>query len=180
MHGPKWDAPLDEFVVKQLYLGDRLTDEAVSSQITMALHSALVLRALGRMEAHNETVKYAQRLYARYRAQSPDDPRLHDFGQYYLTLLATMLVEPRTLGYNLHVRRRSVLYRSLPEQHRVMIYDRLGPALRRQAAAAGVDFDKAFPAPEGLEAYRKKQREALRAGQGDSAEQGGDEDGDAE
>ena len=43
----------------------------------------------------------------------------------------------------------------------VMLYDRIAPSLRNQCAQAipRIDFNKAFPAPEGLEEYRAMQRE---------------------
>ena len=42
-----------------------------------------------------------------------------------------------------------------------MIYDSIAPMLRRQGQAEGINFDAAFPAPPGLDAYRAKMRQTL-------------------
>jgi hypothetical protein len=50
------------------------------------------------------------------------------------------------------------MYRALPSGLRVPIYHvaDLEGRLRRQARLQGVDFELAFPAPGGLEAYRQR------------------------
>ena len=65
---------------------------------------------------------------------------------------------------------RARLYQSLLPRMRLAMYDAVAPFLRRQVddhnarapADKAIDFDKAFPAPEGLEEHRKKTPSPLR------------------
>ena len=77
--------------------------------------------------------------------------------------LSVMLTRPQVRGAYLGLATRSELYLRLPPDLQVMVYDMVRPALYRQCGSAlpPIDFDKAFPAPAGLEQYRARQRRRL-------------------
>ncbi len=91
----------------------------------------------------------------------PFEKMLHD-------IMYDYMIRP---NYSLNMRVR--IWRNMPNQHRLAIYDRMRKPIETRLKAQseqlvkagqepGPQFDNILPAPQGLEAYREKQKEALK------------------
>lgn len=146
---------------------------AAKSQITSALQTAFALLAVGDRESmkdYQEMMHYAKAtVYDTYQKQAVPRNRLEPFESIAAVVLLELLIEPRNWGqeslYPLTI--RSELYKALQTEWPTvlpMIYDIVARPLMVQCQWYKVDFNKAFPPPDGLEEYRAKRGGQFRPG----------------
>jgi len=154
--GPPWSLDLKDFVVWRFSHTGQPTQHMAYSQISSALKTGFVQRALGNRVGYRQSVIFARRIYDAYSKGAPKRIKLPPFGTMARNVLMYLLVNPRLMGVNLSLIRRSDIYRSLSDDMRRGLYDRIAPSLRRECEAWEIDFSKAFPAPPGMKATRRQ------------------------
>jgi len=155
--GPEWPLELEDFVFYRLNKDGRPIPRVAISQISAALQSAFLQRAAGDTRGYRESLRYALRVYNVFQKGATDRTRLPPFNILVRDTLANMLVQPRIIGVNLLLLARANLYARLDASTQRSVYDLVAEPLARQSDAAGIDFDKAFPPPPGLQNYRSRQ-----------------------
>ncbi|MGA2265706.1 MAG: hypothetical protein ABSH10_04670 [Phycisphaerae bacterium] len=172
MKSDEWDQPLDEFIIMMLNKDRNLISEEVArTQLAGALQMAYYFLAVDNMDAYNRDMKYAARVYEVYQKSNfgTEYERLHlqPFEAITSHIAAAVLVDPYCAGYYLPLMGRVQLYSRLDDATRVLAYDRLvgSQVLQEQCRDEGLDFNKAFPQPPGLEQYRQQQLQKLAPGQ---------------
>ena len=164
MTGDIWDLDLKDFVIQTLYEDGTPTMDLTRKQLTAALEMAFYFLSRNNQAGYRDDLRYARRLYEMYqKAVEFQRLKLADFTSIAAAVAAQMIVEPRAMGFNLPLIARVRLYAGLDPQLQLPAYDRLAnlPSLRQLCQAEGLDFDKAFPAPDGLEEYRSRQRRSM-------------------
>jgi len=165
MEGGIWDEDLDDFVVDSLSEDGAPIANLARNQIGTALQMAYFFLAKGNTEAYAANLRYARRVYNAFQ-KSTEFRRLKlaKFEAIASSIAVPMIIEPWASGRYLSLMDRRQLYVSLSPAIQVLIYDRLANTerLRQQVADAGLDFEKAFPVPPGIEEYRRWQQEVLR------------------
>lgn len=165
MTGGQWDIKdIQEFVVATLNSEGRPIPSVARSQIASALRTSFAALAMGEaesMDEYRQMLAYALRVYNLYQGGAVDRNKMEPFEDIAASILADLLVEPRDLGLDtlLPLTARSGLYYALRAEWPTllpMVYDFVERPLKIQCNMAGVDFDKAFPVPEGLDEYRAK------------------------
>jgi hypothetical protein len=154
--GPEWSMDLGDFVVYRLNNGGQPTGPVAYSQIDASLTTAFIRKVLGDPEGYRQSVRYARRVYDLYCQGIPDRNRPPAFQALAADVAANLLVVPRQLGVDLTLIDRSNLYGSLDLQTQQAIYDAIAPSLSRECATWGIDFDKAFPLPPGMDEFRRE------------------------
>lgn len=165
MTGGRWDLKdVQDFVLYELSSEGIPTLDMTVSQISISLQSGFVALAAGDMQQYRDSMQWAQRVFNRFH-QSPSADRvkqqLPSLAPLAEAIAASLLVEPRMVGYNLTLVDRARMYASLPQQMRLAIYDMIAPYLREQCRREGIDFQRAFPPPPGLEEYRSRRGRPL-------------------
>lgn len=163
--GGLWDLPLDEYVIQDIRRGGNPIPALAQSQIRAAVTAAYEHYAVGDSQRYRSSIGWALRVYRAYQDGSSARLKLPPWPDYLADLVAQMLVNPRTIGTYLDLETRHRIYTSLPARTQAVLYDFVAPALRRQCdlAEPKLDFNKAFPAPPGLE-QRRQERWRARAG----------------
>lgn len=156
--GPEWSMDLEDFVIFRLNLGGQPSQDVVYSQVTAALQAAFLQRAVGRSEGYRQSVVYAKRVYDAYAIDAPQRIHLPPFAVIASDNLISILIRPGLVGVKMSLVERSQLYKSLNDQMQRRAYDRIAPALSQQCEIEGLDVDKAFPAPPGVEPFRRGQQ----------------------
>jgi len=157
--GPEWKLSLAQFIFFRLNQGGRPIHQLAQPQIAAAILAAYEFSARGNVQDARSSMQYAIRVYNIYRKGAVERMKLRPFGVIQLDLVRALLIRPQIYAMWLPLTDRSRLYASISPQGQLKIYDSIAPALRRQCEAEGLDFDKAFPAPPGLEEYRERQRQ---------------------
>jgi hypothetical protein len=165
MTGGRWDIEsVEDFVLYDLATAGTPTLELTVSQISISLQTGFASLAAGDTQQYRDSMQWAQRVYNRFR-QSDIAPRVKQqipsLGSLAEGIAASLLVEPRMVGYNLNLVERSRMYNALPRPMQVHIYDAVAPYLRVQCRQRGLSFERAFPPPEGLEEYRSRRGQRL-------------------
>ncbi len=172
--GADWDQPMEDYLLEMLRREGVVSEQIARSQITAALQMAYVFLATGNVEAYQSNMRYARRVYDVYQAGSKFIRiQLRPLESIASHIAAAVLVEPYCAGYHLSLIQRSQLYGRLDDATRTLAYGRLAASqlLRDQCDREGLDFDKAFPPPPGLEQYRQWQQQQLLPGQQGQVEQ---------
>ena len=157
MEGWPYDLDLDDLVIETLNKEGRPIPDRAYSQITSGLQTAFVQQARGNPRAHKESFAYARRVYNIYQKGAPTRLKLPDFRILVANSLANLLVRPAMMGINMSLIKRTELYSLADDRTQRMIYDVIAKTLREQCKSEGIDFGRAFPAPVGLEEYRRRQ-----------------------
>ena len=152
--------PLDDFV-RDPEFTDRLSDpRIVMNVITSYLYQAMRFLIMGDNNTANGLMRYAKdNLYEYYKSKHSDVPqermKLPPFEVIFNDAAKGYLVSGSGQEL-LFVKAR--LWKSLPIQIQVAVYDNVIGPLSQQAAATGrqADLDSLFPPPPGLEQYRKQ------------------------
>lgn len=162
--GDDWKQPMEDYLIGGLNQDGMVSEQVARSQLTAALQMAYLYLAAGDMGTYQSNMRYARRVYDVYQTGSK-------FGRLQLRPLpsiashiaATVLVDPYSAGFSLPLIQRVQLYARLDDGTRVIAYDRLAASqlLRDQCDREGLDFNKAFPPPPGLEQYRQWQQQQL-------------------
>ena len=166
--GEDWKRPLPDFIIGMINHDGLVSEDIARSQLTAALQMADVFLAVGNMNAYQDNMRYAKRVYDVYQGGSKwERIRLPPLESIASQIAAAVLIGPYSAGYHLSLIQRSQLYGRLDDATRSMAYDRLAASklLRDQCDREGLDFNKAFPPPAGLEQYRQQLREQMRPGE---------------
>ncbi len=106
----------------------------------------------------NSAMDKAAKVYADYQKDKLDDPegrrQLPPYEELRAGALWSMLVG--MYDEAMPVIDRSLIYRRESEAIKLRIYDQAYPALLKLCQATGLDVDKAFPVPAGIEQYRRE------------------------
>ncbi|MGC9454113.1 MAG: hypothetical protein ACP5HU_04545 [Phycisphaerae bacterium] len=166
MTGGRWEIEdVQDFVLYEMAREESPTLDMTISQISVSLQTGFVALAAGDREQYRDSIQWAQRVFNRFQQSEITErvkqqlPSLSSIAE---SIVASLLVEPRMVGYNISLADRIRLYNSLPQQMQLGIYDSISPYLRRQCRQEGIHFEQYFPAPEGLEAYRSRRGQPLR------------------
>jgi hypothetical protein len=154
----KWNKDLHGFVIAQLNAsGAPIIDRALS-QITTSVQAAYVAQARGDANTFNERMEYAQLVYNKFNASAPDRNKFKQpFGMMASKVAAVLVFDPAYLGENLSLMDRIYIYHSLSDDEQVYIYAYYGGLLLRACQAHGLDFNKSFPRPAGLDRFLQEQ-----------------------
>ena len=152
-----WNEPLDKFVIEDINSDGRPIPSLAHSQIKAAITAAYEHYAFGDTQRYRASLGYAMRVYRIYEPEAPERLKIGPWHQHVARILAPMLVRPRSIGMYLSLPARHRIYTSLDNKIKLELYDYVGPALRRQCdqAEPRLDFNKAFPAPVGLQEHRR-------------------------
>jgi len=148
--GPEWGGDLEEFVFRRLNQDGTPIPSVAISQISMALQTAFLQRAAGSGDGYRESLAYALRVYNLFQKDATQRTKLPEFDLLVRDTLINLLARPWVMGVNLLLVDRAGLYASVDESMRQQVYPVVSGPLRLQCQAAGLDFDRAFPAPGGL------------------------------
>lgn len=158
---------VDDFVSWRLRHNEFVVGTALI-QIGLSLAAADAALAGGDHDRYNTSHNYAEMVYKIYnegianrQPGAPPRSRLPSFGELEREVYRYFLLRPEMFGFQVNLLGRGKLYSLLPDQMRVQIYDSLAESLREQCAEWNVDFDKLFPAPAGLDQYRKDHQNDL-------------------
>ncbi|MCD4825348.1 MAG: hypothetical protein K8S55_12195 [Phycisphaerae bacterium] len=167
--GKMWDSEsVEDFVVAEMAAeGSVPRYEITLVMLKFTLKRALVARGLTNDEKEFQNRwRFARRLFNAYQKGAADRMKIPGgFNNVAGNVLTVLLGRPRTLGLTISVADRSDIYLALADkpQIQVIAYHQLEGFLRRLCKAGGIDFAKAFPAPPGLEGYRRKLRQVMPA-----------------
>ena len=159
--GPEWKLELEDFLLYRITRDRGIIRDFADAQITASLIAAFENLARRDRNGYARCYTYARRIHVRYQKESPDRQDIAPFNNYVSFYLANMIARPALHYANLSLLDRSFLYASVDTELQVILYDRVSTVLRRECAEKGLDFDKAFPAPPGLRAYREEQQRQL-------------------
>jgi len=155
---PDYMVPLAEFVTSPEFR-DRLSDPKMCvSVITTYLQRAFRMLAAGDARKAVGLIRYAKKdLYDWYMdhwRQAPTERmKLPPFTKIFNDAVTGILNAPGGVD-SLVMKIR--LWRALPVETQLEVYDSVSDALRKQCALAKIDMSRAFPAPPGLAEYRLK------------------------
>ena len=161
--GGEWDLDdLEEFVYLRITKDGSPIAELALNQMTAALQTSYLLALRGDRRRSDQMRAYAARVYLAYQKDAPERIRFPSFAVFERNMLRVLLLWPRSTGVYLSLDARSRLYRDLlPNAMQLMLYDAIAQPLRALCERGEVDFDAAFPAPEGLEEYRRRELQRL-------------------
>jgi hypothetical protein len=165
MTGGRWNIEsAEDFVLYDLATAGTPTLELTVSQISISLQTGFVSLAAGDMQQYRDSMQWAQRVFRRFQESKIADrvkQQIPSLGPLAEAIAASLLVEPRMVGYNLTLVERSRMYNGLPSLMQLRIYDSIAPYLREQCRQRGIFFERAFPPPEGLEQHRARRGRRL-------------------
>lgn len=170
MSGEQWDIPLvRDFAVEMLNREGSPIAKVANNLMTISIQTAYVHLSQGDARRYRDKMAFARRILESWQAEAADRLRMqrnitaerNAFDNYRAGILQEMLVSPRSFGYRLSLVDRSTMFQRLPDELSVVVYDAVAPMLAAQCATADppLDFQVAFPAPEGLDEYRRARRE---------------------
>ena len=157
----------EEFVLARLsdpYEERHFVSSVAISQMTIALQRAFIRLAQADTDGYRRSLAYARRIHKIYQDKIVERLVLPPFEQFAAPVLASLLAEPRTAGYNLSLLTRARMYSATGvvwARLQVLVYDAIQRPLRARCRDQGLDFEKAFPAPAGLEQYRRQMMRRL-------------------
>jgi hypothetical protein len=159
---PRWNKDLRGFAIAELNSGGKpILDRAVA-QISIAIQAAYVALARGDNGTFKERMDYAKMVYDKYQPGAQERNKLRPFRSIAFWIAEYLVGDPAYLGENLTLLDRIHIYQSRPADEQLVIYVDFGGALYRACQAQGLDFDKSFPKPAGLDKFLEEQHQ-LRA-----------------
>lgn len=156
-----WKMDMEDFIVSRLRREGAPIREIADSQITAALIAAFQEMGDGRQEDYARCFRYALRVHRLYQKPTPDRLKLPAFDIYVRTVLINLLVRPQIFYARLPLEARITIYASVDPRVQVLLYDMMAPAVRAECQRNGLDFNRSFPAPPGLNEYRARRRQRL-------------------
>ncbi len=150
---PEGRRNVEESVKVWLNEPGRLMPEVARSQLDASLQSAMVALARRQPDRFRRSYDYAlNKIYNTYQERANDQIEFQESFEMHLAYLAKILLSrPKTLGEDLDLAERSDLYISLEgvlPGIQAALYGSIAPGLRSECKVEGIDFKKAFPAPQ--------------------------------
>ncbi|MDY6914428.1 MAG: hypothetical protein SVT52_08240, partial [Planctomycetota bacterium] len=162
--GDEWNMKLEDFIVYRLNREGAPIPSVARNQLQASLVAAYLALSRDDSASYRSSMRYARRVYDVYQESAAKRNKLPPMGMLKAGVLCDLLVEPRILGYNVPLLGRVKVYArlySLEPKLQVIIYDTIARPLKAQCRLEGLDFDKAFPMPAGLDEYRALRRRRL-------------------
>jgi hypothetical protein len=152
--GMKSRQSLEEFVEAWLNEPGRLMPDVAGSQLDASLQAALVALAKRQPETFQRSFDYAlNKIYRQFQKNATELVKFRQTFPEHMAYLAGILISrPQSLGVELDLAERSQLYRSLEgvlPGVQAALYPPLEDRLREECKREGLDFEKAFPMPQG-------------------------------
>ena len=158
-----WDyTDVQEFLVADMQRDPNLRYAVLMELLPLTLKQAYLIRGLqGDDKEYARQVTFAKRLFELYQKDAVRRMRLQDaFDDLQGLVLAQLVLRPRMYGASLSVPQRSDVYLAMTDSPNVLVrtYLLIGDSRSLQSLCreTGLDFNKAFPRPDGFEAYYKK------------------------
>lgn len=146
--------PLVDFVMDSFYETELGYRETIST-INGYLFRSFDFLASGDAKAYAASIRQAQLMHERYHGEGEiaEKSRLPEFSNMAVDALEAWLMQPspgsaRTLE-------KARLWAAMQPDLTVQVYDSVAELLKGECELAEFDFEKAFPAPPGLEEWRK-------------------------
>lgn len=163
--GAEWDYPLREFVLYRINREGRPIRKHAIAQVTAALRAGLLLR-LGRNAAEAaDSFDYARNVYEIYQSKAKGAYPLPPLERMIASEAMALVVNPKIVGVDhLSLTDRSRIYNDsqLDDNVRRLMYDAVKAALAERCQREGIDFDRAFPEPPGMDAFRQQYQSQYR------------------
>ncbi len=158
--GPEWMMGLEDFVVFTLKQEDAISPELGLMQLQAALQAALEMLGKGDMEGFEASYDYARHsMYDNVQKVLPPEGKLRPWREVVAGMAALVIRRPQDCGIEMSLVERAMLYDRLEDilpDIQKLIYDSIARSpLPVECAEAGIEFDVAFPEPEGMAAFRE-------------------------
>ncbi len=166
--GPEWLMGLEDFVVFTLKQEDAISPELGLMQLQAALQAALEMLGKGDMEGFEASYEYARySMYDNVQKVLPPDGKLRPWREVVAGMAALVIRRPQDCGIDMSLAERAELYDRLEDilpDIQKLIYDAIANSpLPLECEEAGIEFDRAFPEPEGMAAFREAWREYINS-----------------
>ena len=167
--GGAWGvATVQEFITIDMQGEDNIRIAVLMEFLPLTLKRAFLLRGIrGDQRGYTKQMAFGKLLYTKYQTDAVRRLKLKEsFLDFESAILIRLLLQPRGMGVNLTTSQRSDLYLCMSDradiQQRAYLYLLRTRAMQALCRDSGLDFNKAFPKPEGfdafLEASKQKQR----------------------
>jgi len=147
--GKMYKLPLPEFIRAKFRDIGAPTSEMYRALWMGALRSAYRALAGGDLDGYRRYRAFSARTYRSFLETTGDKPRLRppEFKKQEAAFLATFMVQPQAVGIHVPLLAKVRVYAALDMARRRELYPLVADHLRQECEQAGLDFEKAFPAP---------------------------------
>ena len=159
MSGGDWDLPLEDWVMSQIKSEGVPVSAQARGLIIASLEAAFVHLLINDKDGYRRSLLFSKQVYDTYQARAPARNRFPGLEIFARDVLTDLLAEPRMSGYNISMQSRIQLYGLVGQVWpglEVLVYDLVAAPLKEQCDSEGLDFQRAFPPPMGLEEYRRE------------------------
>jgi hypothetical protein len=139
-----------DFYIRELHEDNQPIRDLAESLVGLSIVTGYVAQAVGDRTAAVESLQLARQAYDAYQQGRQERLRLPPLQTYSVRIAIELMLNPRSLGYNLPMTDRAELYRELDDETKKLIYPQVRQYLRQACKEADLDFDKIFPAPPGF------------------------------
>ena len=162
---------VQEFITIDMQGEDNIRIAVLMEFLPLSLKRAFLLRGIrGDQRGYAKQRSFAKMLYTKYQADAVRRLKLSEsFLDFESMILIRLLLQPRGMGVSLTTSQRSDLYLCMSDrvdiQQRAYLYLLRTRAMQALCRDSGLDFDKAFPKPDGFDAFveaSKKKQQAER------------------
>ena len=150
--GMQWMLPLEEFVVYQLKQPGRLTTEIAQGQVNAAVLASLKLLAADRLRDFQISFDYAMKVYQTYQTNAVERVHLDPIDGTVAEWVVAILIRPELAGARIPLIDRAGFYERVEQVFpgiQARVYRYIVTDLQQQCEQAGIEFERAFPAPAG-------------------------------
>ena len=172
--GGAWGvATVQEFITVDMQGEDNIRIAVLMEFLPLTLKRGFLLRGIrGDQRGYAKQMAFAKLLYTKYQTDAVRRLKLKEsFVEFESAVLIRLLLQPRGMGVSLTTSQRSDLYLCMSDrpdiQQRAYVYLLRTGAMQAMCRDSGLDFNKAFPKPEGFDAWleaMKLKQEAERSG----------------
>ncbi|MCL2700541.1 MAG: hypothetical protein FWE88_02475 [Phycisphaerae bacterium] len=156
-----WDKDLGDLLRERMSAdgGRPITSEG-TAQITAGLVTWLMLQAVSydqaSLDRSQEFLQWALDVHTATNLDTNDRIRLAPFDVFAMVVARNLLISPEVYSMRLDIQDRAKLWRSLPDEWRLRIYDSLVVPLRVQCAQENESFETNFREPPGMREFRQQ------------------------
>jgi hypothetical protein len=155
----KWNKDLHTFAIEQLNVSGVPILDRARTQISISIQAAYVALARGDGATFNERMDYAKLVFNKYQPQAQERNKLPPLRSMEMGIAGTLVGDPAYMGENLNLLDRIHIYQAptLSDDAQLRIYVNFAGALYQACQAQGMDFNRSFPRPAGLERFLQEQ-----------------------
>jgi hypothetical protein len=147
-----WNLPLHDYVWRQVRMEGRGTRQTAHTLVMSLIQNAFELGLMGYRDEMELAMGTAAQLHKEFNNQATTRNEMPSLVQMQAEGAYSMLM-------SLHGSVAMELYAMLSVPVQRAIYDPLGTFMRDRCKQQNLDFDKAFPEPEGMELYRQRRQQ---------------------